>query len=66
MICGMCGVYFADCGTSASPICPLCAREARRKARRERSRANRKAREEAYRALGLRKVKGALGGMYWE
>jgi len=27
---------------------------------------NRKAREEAYKSCGLVKVKGALGGTYWE
>jgi hypothetical protein len=35
-------------------------------AKRARARANRKAREEVMKSLGLVKVKGALGGTYWE
>jgi hypothetical protein len=31
-----------------------------------RARENRRARDDAYRSLGLKKVKGALGGTYWE
>jgi hypothetical protein len=31
-----------------------------------RARANRKARESAYRDCGMSKVRGALGGTYWE
>ncbi|MFA5424817.1 MAG: hypothetical protein WC374_13265 [Phycisphaerae bacterium] len=31
-----------------------------------RARANRKAREAAYRDCGMVKVRGALGGTYWE
>ena len=32
----------------------------------QKARERRKAREEAYRSCGLVKVKGALGGTYWE
>ena len=34
--------------------------------KRKRARAGRRAREDAYRSVGLKKVKGALGGTYWE
>lgn len=35
-------------------------------ARKARAKANRKAREDALRSCGLRKVRGNLGGIYWE
>lgn len=35
-------------------------------AKRKRAREGRRAREDAYRSAGLKKVKGALGGTYWE
>ena len=35
-------------------------------ARQQRAKANRKAKEDAMRSLGLVKVRGALGGTYWE
>lgn len=34
--------------------------------RRQRARENRKAKEAAMKSLGLVKVRGALGGVYWE
>jgi hypothetical protein len=34
--------------------------------RRVRAREARKARDEAMRSLGLKKVRGSLGGTYWE
>lgn len=34
--------------------------------RRKRARENRKAKDEAMKSLGLTKVRGALGGTYWE
>ena len=34
--------------------------------KRQRANANRKARDAAMRSLGLVKVRGALGGTYWE
>lgn len=37
-----------------------------RKARNARARASRLAREEALRSCGLVKVRGAMGGTYWE
>lgn len=40
--------------------------EEKRKARAQRARENRKAREQVMRDCGLVKVRGALGGTYWE
>jgi len=34
--------------------------------RRHRARENRKAKEEAMKSLGLKRVRGALGGTHWE
>lgn len=42
--------------------CPACAQ--RRKTIRKQTAAKRK--DDALRSLGLKKVKGALGGTYWE
>lgn len=36
------------------------------KAKRQRRNANRRARDEVMRSLGLVKVRGAMGGTYWE
>lgn len=47
---------------NANPDCPECA--ARRRTRK--ATAGRQAREEAYKSAGLVKVRGALGGVYWE
>lgn len=48
-------------------LCPACeAAETPAKLRRERAKQNRKARESALRSLGLVKVRGAMGGVYWE
>lgn len=45
-----------------NPNCPIC--KARRKTKI--ANCNRKAREQVMRDCGLIKVKGALGGTYWE
>jgi hypothetical protein len=45
-----------------NPDCPMC--KARAKTRK--ANANRKGRDEAYRSCGMTKVRGALGGTYWE
>lgn len=45
-----------------NPDCPECA--ARRKTRMATK--NRNWKDEAYKAVGMKKVKGALGGTYWE
>jgi hypothetical protein len=44
-------------------LCPACQKA---RARRARARENRKARESALRDHGMVKVRGALGGTYWE
>lgn len=54
MIC-TCGVYAGQHKID----CPTGKRNAKLKARRQ-------AKEEALKSLGLKKVKGALGGVYWE
>jgi uncharacterized Zn finger protein (UPF0148 family) len=46
-------------------ICPTCKRKARQ-ARQARARQARQARESVMRDMGLVKVRGALGGVYWE
>lgn len=48
-------------------LCPTCEEaETKRSRRNARRRANARARREAFRACGMVKVKGALGGTYWE
>ncbi len=46
--------------------CQECEDGLRTKAKREKAKANRKAKEEALRSCGLVKVRGALRGVYWE
>lgn len=38
----------------------------KREARNKRERERRKAQKEAYESLGLKRVRGSLGGTYWE
>lgn len=59
--CLRCGDMF-DKGRSKSDLCPAC----RRRDARIRAAHNRKARESILRDCGLVKVRGALGGVYWE
>jgi uncharacterized Zn finger protein (UPF0148 family) len=63
-VCEVCGVEFG--GRDGENVCPTCEREAHSKAKRARARANRKVREAALESCGLVKVRGALGGTYWE
>ena len=63
-VCNVCGEEFA--GRDGENTCLSCEREARSKAKRARARANRRAREDVLSSLGLVKVRGALGGVYWE
>lgn len=55
-------------GCCAMGLCgPDAAQIARDKAaRRKRINSNRRARNDAMRSLGLVRVRGALGGVYWE
>lgn len=61
-VCQVCGCEFD--GRDGDNTCPQC--EGIRGKKRARARENRKAREEAYASCGLVKVRGALGGTYWE
>ena len=57
-----------DCGgVMRGGECPMCVqREEQRKARNRRVNTARKTREGIMRSMGLTKVRGALGGTYWE
>ncbi len=46
--------------------CQACELNEVNKARKARAKAQRQARDEAMRSLGLVKVRGAMGGTYWE
>jgi uncharacterized Zn finger protein (UPF0148 family) len=54
-------------GENHCPACDLALADKNRTAlKRERARQNRRAREQALRDLGMVKVRGAMGGTYWE
>ena len=61
-VCETCGVEIAG-RDGVDNQCPDCERRTRRN---RRARQRRKARESVLRSLGLVKVRGALGGTYWE
>jgi predicted nucleic acid-binding Zn-ribbon protein len=61
MVCLRCGDAY-DKGRSKSNLCPSC----RQRESRIRAAQNRKAKESVMRDCGLVKVRGALGGVYWE
>jgi hypothetical protein len=63
-VCNVCGSEHD--GRDGDNTCAACERDAHSKARRARVKANRKAREYALESCGLVKVRGALGGVYWE
>ena len=63
-VCNVCGAEFG--GRDGDNTCAVCKREAHSKTKRASARANRKAREYALESCGLVKVRGALGGVYWE
>jgi hypothetical protein len=54
--------HMAEVGPHSPDLCEHC--RARRKTRR--ANLNRRCREDALRSCGLVKVRGALGGVYWE
>ena len=60
-VCEVCGIEIS--GRDGENRCAECEGKARKSAR---ARANRKARESALESCGLVKVRGALGGTYWE
>ena len=59
--CERCGIEIS--ARDGENRCAKCDAKARTSAK---ARANRKARDAAMRSLGLVKVRGALGGTYWE
>jgi hypothetical protein len=63
-VCQVCGNEFD--GRDGENTCHSCEREEGNKAKRARANANRRARESVLRDCGLVKVRGAMGGTYWE
>ena len=64
--CNICGVeIFTKDGDNTCRSCEDAA-DAKSKRRLRRARMNRQARESMLRDCGLVKVRGALGGVYWE
>jgi predicted RNA-binding Zn-ribbon protein involved in translation (DUF1610 family) len=64
-VCAHCGIEIAT--RDGENLCPVCdGTEGKRRKRNARARANRRARECALESCGLVKVRGALGGVYWE
>lgn len=64
-ICECCGEEIG--GEDSVNHCPACEMmEQETTKQRERRKAKRRAREQAMRDCGLVKVRGALGGIYWE
>lgn len=62
-VCGHCGTEIS--GRDGENLCWACD-EAEANGRRVRQRQARREREASMRALGMVKVRGALGGTYWE
>ena len=68
-VCENCGIeHDGRDGETLCPKCDNCESDAALKRRRTSRRAglNRRAREQCLRDCGLVKVRGALGGVYWE
>jgi uncharacterized Zn finger protein (UPF0148 family) len=67
--CNICGIeiYTRD-GDNTCPECEKMneMKSTKKAAARRRARVNRLMREEILRSCGLTKVRGALGGIYWE
>lgn len=63
-VCEHCG---EEIGTrDGDSLCDACERAAENGQRRKSARSDRRSRESALRSCGLVKVRGALGGTYWE
>lgn len=63
-VCETCGTEI--CTKDGEGLCAVCERAAAMGRRKAGAKAARKARESAMRSLGLVKVRGAMGGTYWE
>ncbi len=64
-VCEKCGAEIG--GKDGENRCPSCEElEVKTKAKRERAKQQRRARDAAMRSCGLVKVRGAMGGTYWE
>jgi uncharacterized Zn finger protein (UPF0148 family) len=62
--CEQCG---EEIGTKdGDNLCEACDQDRISKARKARAKANRRAREAAMESIGMTKVRGAMGGTYWE
>jgi DNA-directed RNA polymerase subunit RPC12/RpoP len=61
-VCGICGEEFD--GKDGENVCLPC--EAKSLYKRQQARKARRQREAVLRSCGLTKVRGALGGTYWE
>lgn len=60
-MCTMCGK-----GTYAVGQCPACNQASKASARANRARIARQARKEAMDSIGMKRVRGAMGGTYYE
>jgi hypothetical protein len=63
-VCEKCGEEIST--KDGEGLCPACEKADADGKRRAKASANRKARDAAMRSLGLVKVRGAMGGTYWE
>lgn len=63
-VCQNCGEEIG--GRDGDNYCANCNDASLQDKRKARARSNRKARESIMRSLGLTKVRGAMGGTYWE
>jgi ribosome-binding protein aMBF1 (putative translation factor) len=65
-VCEICGEEIST--RDGENVCLSCedAQDSKQKQKLARARANRKANDAVLRSLGLVKVRGALGGTYWE
>lgn len=63
-VCGICGDEIST--PDGENICVQCAETERQWVKRQQRANQRKDREDALRSLGLKKVRGVLGGTYWE
>lgn len=66
-VCEACGSEEVSCRDGEN-MCKECEerKDHQKKQRARKARLSRKARENELRGLGLTKVRGALGGVYWE